>query len=149
MAGTHGGYRPGAGRKKATVKAMQATVTDRSLASPSSPPKKPVVLPIADDTFGASTPMRLLALVAQGATHTDDGTEITPAMVSAAKEILPFFESKRATTQEKRGPQKPLEELSDAELRQLIEDDTNRIAALLAEAEGRSHGTLRPEDGPV
>lgn len=140
-----GGFRPGAGRKKTAVSTVQAEKT---------PPER---VAKADSLAGVpvSTPEPVTVLIAvmNGDASTPDGRPITPARISAAKELLPFFTAKLATTNEKRGADFDARTVSDDDLAAVIATTVeviNRFGRTGSEAGlGSGEGTASEAPGEV
>lgn len=113
-----GGVRPGAGRKKGSSNIFKPTPTPATLAGPAEQPitAAPAPTDIDDPDF-------ILALFQRGETHDPDGRPLTRERFLAAKERQAYHKAKLATTNERRGPTKPLRDYTDDELRAIIAEE--------------------------
>jgi hypothetical protein len=125
-----GGRRPGAGRPRASKTALQAAV--KPAATPNN------VVPDIED------PGYILGLVARGEVKLPDGRKITPEMRIAARELLPYYKAKLATTTERKERNRPVREYSTAELEAMLEVNERDLAA----ANGAVGDTARVDPAP-
>jgi hypothetical protein len=124
-----GGVRPGAGRPTAKKLVKKAVI------------RAPKALP-GDDL---DDPAYLLALVARGETKLPTGKSITPDMVRAAKELLPYHKAKIASISANTDRDRPKREYSTDELEAMLAEVEAQLAA--GEA-GHPDGASAPPESP-
>jgi hypothetical protein len=130
-----GGVRPGAGRPKpGAVKKVPVTRNRVPKAA------------IGDDL---DDPAFLLGLVARGETKLPTGKAITPDMVRAAKELLPYHKAKISSISANTDKTRPLREYSTPELEAMLADTLAQLAGADAgPPDGASAAPARPGELP-